>query len=95
MIEMAHTVKTADLPIRLAAKLFAALNMENVIYVRRDPFCEGSGQCALISSLDPEELIYPEGWYFAKGHFRNKHNTGNYFYDQMPIYCSGGNGECW
>lgn len=87
MNTMAHTVKPADFSIRLAAKILAALNPETVIYTRLDPFdaCHGANG-TLVSYVDPNELIYPEGWYFAKGEFRNKHNSTTGIYDSMPIH---------
>jgi len=95
MVEMTHTVKMVDFPARLAAKIFATLNHDkNVIFLNSDPFWE-TGQCAIISGYNPEELVYPEGWYFAKGNLRNKHNTESGIYGEVPIYRSGGMGELW
>lgn len=94
-MEMAKTVLTVDLDARIAAKIFAMLNRHCIIYLTNDPFSEGSNQCALISSQDPKDLYYPEGWYYAKGTFRNKGNTSTGTYEEVPIYRIGGLGECW
>lgn len=93
MIEMTRTVKMVNLPVRLAARIFASLNQESVVYQRFNPFGGDSGYGVIVSYVDPDELIYPEGWYFAKGHFRNKHNTDGGIYYEIPMYQSGG--ELW
>lgn len=86
-MEMANMVRSADFPIKLAARILATLNPEAVIYTRLDPFdsCHDVNG-TLISYADPNELTYPEGWYFAKGQFRNKHNTTSGLYESMPIH---------
>lgn len=96
-MEMERTIKTADLPGRIAAKLFATINKDSmVIFLNRDPFVEGThGGPVLICSTNPKELVYPEGWYFAKGHFRNKGNSTTGIYSEVPFYRSGGYGELW
>lgn len=93
-MEMAKTVLTVDLDARIAGQIFAELNREHVVFLKRDPFYE-SHQCALISNLDPRELYYPEGWYFAKGTFRNKGNSSTGTYEEVPVYRLGGMGELW
>ncbi|MBR3248798.1 hypothetical protein IKF89_02085 [Candidatus Saccharibacteria bacterium] len=90
-METTKTLKTADFSIRLAAKILAAINPGEVIYTKLDPF----GMCSdpngvLVSYVEPSELTYPEGWYFAKGTFRNKHNTTKGLYESMPIHKPGG-----
>ncbi len=90
MVKMANTVKPADLPVELAAKIFVALNRVDVVYMRMNPFGGDNGHGALYLCIDPSELIYPEGWYFAKGHFRNKHNTDSGLYYEIPMYQFGG-----
>ena len=82
------TVKTADLAASLAANLFAALNPMDVEYMRYHPFNQSSlPEIGLIvTDTNPDELYYPEGWYFSKGFFRNKHNTTSGLYEEIPVY---------
>lgn len=81
------TVKTADLAASLAANLFAALNPMEVEYMRYHPFNQMALPTAgvIITDANPEDLYYPEGWYFAKGNFRNKHNTTSGKYEEIPM----------
>ena len=74
---MAKTVRTADLTGYTAANLFVALNGGDVEFMSEHPFNFASLPMVgvLVTDKDPDELTYPEGWYFAKGTFRNKHNT--------------------
>ena len=89
-MEMPKMVRSADLPVQLAAKVFAALNPESVVYVRLDPFGSPNVSGTLVSYEDPNDLVYPEGWYFAKGEFRNKHNSSDGFYHTVPMHRPGG-----
>ena len=86
------TVKTADLAASLAGNLFAALNPMEVEFMRYHPFNQSQypGSGVIITDTNPEELYYPEGWYFAKGNFRNKHNTSSGKYDEIPMLRSDG-----
>ena len=86
------TVKTADLAASLAANLFAALNPMEVEFMRYHPFNQDAFPAAgvIITDADPESLYYPEGWYFAKGNFRNKYNTTSGIYEEIPMLKSDG-----
>ncbi|MBQ5812078.1 hypothetical protein IIW29_00680 [Candidatus Saccharibacteria bacterium] len=86
------TVKTADLAASLAANLFAALNPMEVEFMRFHPFNQAMYPATgiIITDTDPDTLYYPEGWYFAKGHFRNKHNTSSGVYEEVPMLKSDG-----
>ena len=93
-MEMPKTVKMADLSARVAARILVAYNHEVVTYVRINPFSLSDPGCgAIVSFVEPAELIYPEGWYFAKGHFRNKGNSTSGRYEEIPMYQPGG--EPW
>ena len=95
---MAKVVKMCDMPVQIAVKVFEALNYGkvkagmNLIYP-----CEIS----IITNTEPKDLVYPEGWYYAKGAFRNKHTstTGKYYevnmwtedgahWREKAIYCT-------
>lgn len=89
---MAKTARTADLNGRMAANLFVALNPMEVEYFHNHPFFQSSASEGgiIVTDVDPNDLTYPEGWYFAKGTFRNKHNTTTGMYDEIPIIKSDG-----
>lgn len=82
------TVKTADLAASLAANLFAALNPMEVEYMRYHPFNQPSRPTIgiIVTDVNPDELYYPEGWYYAKGYFRNKFNTSSGLYEEIPMH---------
>src|SRR5690625_4445985 len=63
----AKTVKMCDLPGELAAKVFIGLN-PNKIKLIQTPYMG----VVLATDCEPKNLIYPDGWYYAKGTFRNK-----------------------
>lgn len=86
------TVKTADLAASLAANLFAALNPMEVEFMRYHPFNQHSFPASgiIITDADPNTLYYPEGWYFVKGNFCNKHNTTSGVYEEIPMLKSDG-----
>ena len=72
-------IKSCDLTGPIAGKLFAMLNAAYVYTAK----C--GNEKVLVSKVHPDELIYPEGWYYAKGAFRNKHNSTTGLYDEIPI----------
>ena len=74
-------IRTADLSANLAAHLFESMNV-GVEFLFDSPF--GFGR-AIFTDTDPEELLYPEGWYYANGTFRNKHNSSTGLYEEIPI----------
>ena len=93
-MEMPKVVRMADISAREAAKILVAHNCGEVAYLPFNPFNLNGPECgAILSVVDPRELTYPEGWYFAKGNFRNKHNTVSGRYEEIPVYRP--NGEPW
>lgn len=82
------TVRTAELPMEVAAKLLQMLNPEDI---QVKP--ETSFGLELVSKKEPIDLLYPEGWYYAKGCFRNKHNTTNGIYEEAVMLKP--NGDPW
>ncbi|MBR2841162.1 hypothetical protein IKE80_00010 [Candidatus Saccharibacteria bacterium] len=86
-IRMPKTVKSVDTTGTAAAKFFAALNSDDVEYLSEHPFNYPSipSVGVLVTDVNPNELIYPEGWYFAKGTFRNKHNSSTGAYEEIQV----------
>ena len=70
-------IKMCDLPIEIAEKVFEAINY-GMVKVFEDEF----GDHMLITDCEPKDLIYPEGWYYAKGNFRNKHTSSTGLYQE-------------
>lgn len=80
-------VKMCDMGKDIATSVFVALNAGKV---RR----EGNYfHLVIVTDTEPKELYYPEGWYYAKGTFRNKHTSSTGIYDEVPMVMS--NGESW
>lgn len=76
----------ADINVKDAAKQFDEANEA----VRFSPDYYGPGSGAIITDTNPAELNFPDGWYYAKGNFRNKYNTSNPVYDEIPMIKSDG-----
>ena len=86
----ATIVKSADLPRDIALMVFEMLNVDRegkhhvkVIGPNDDGYCV---RHKIITDREPMDLVYPEGWYYAKGNFRNKHNTSKRSYSEIPMY---------
>ena len=91
---MASMIKSCDLPGGPAAKLFELLNPGEVeAKIASDDPCDYIQCYEIVTDIEPSALTYPEGWYYAKGNFRNKHNstTGRYY----EIHMVKSNGEPW
>ena len=84
---MAQSIKSCDYPGEIASRIFEMLNPD-VKYTRIK-----NGLKVIITDTDPNQLIYPEGWYYAKGTFRNKHQSTSGMYDE--IYMVTSKGESW
>ena len=78
----AKVVKMCDMPLYIAVKVFEALNSGKVKVEGAHMF-----DAVIITDTEPMDLVYPEGWYYAKGCFRNKHQstTGSYYEAQMMM----------
>ena len=86
---MAKTVKMCDMPIHIAAKVLELLNPGKVKYVNEAEI----ELPMLITDVEPNQLDYPEGWYYAKGTFRNKHTSTTGIYQSIDMVMS--NGQYW
>ena len=93
----AKVVKMCDMPVGIAASVFEMLNQGKVQLKKNDVFLS----TIIVTDVEPKDLIYPEGWYYAKGRFRNKHmsTTGMYsevimrksdgtFWGNLAMYCT-------
>ena len=86
----ATIVKSADLPRDIALTVFEMLNVDRegkhhvkVIRPGDDGYCT---RHRIVTDREPADLVYPDGWYYAKGNFRNKHNSSTGFYSEVPMY---------
>ncbi len=84
---MAKTIKTCDLSGNIAAFLFQKLNGDNV----KLKTYAGYNVLVIVTDIEPQNLVYPEGWYYAKGCFRNKGNTTSGVYEEVIMIDSKGN----
>ena len=78
-------MKSCDYPMEIAGRVFEMLNFEKVKFV----WTPGS-YMYISTDEEPKNLVYPEGWYYAKGMFRNKHNSTNGEYSEIPMVTSNG-----
>lgn len=82
-------VKMCDMDKSIAIRVFKMLNGNN-IKLEKTNSCIGE---IIITDIEPKKLIYPEGWYYAKGTFRNKHTSTTGWYAEVPMRNS--KGEFW
>ncbi|MGN1269988.1 MAG: hypothetical protein ACI4UU_03885 [Clostridia bacterium] len=82
----AKTVKMCDMHISVAAKVFEMLNPGKVKVTESEFFGK-----VIVTAIEPKELTYPEGWYYAKGNYRNKHQSTTGQYDEMMVVKPNGN----
>ena len=80
-------VRTADLSIEIATRIFEALNRGKITLV------SSSEQITIVTDTDPKYLTFPEGWYFASGMFTNRYNTSNNSYSEAKTVNLSG--ETW
>lgn len=83
---MATVVKMCDMPAKIAATVFEMLNDS----VRLE---QKQLTSVIITDIEPNKLTYPEGWYYAKGCFRNKSTSTTGLYEELIMLKS--NGDFW
>ena len=88
----AKTVKMADMSVQIASRVFQSLNSGKVS-VSKSPFCYSDEAIVIITDTEPRDLVYPEGWYYEKGMFRNKHQSTTGLYEEIPMLKS--NHDFW
>lgn len=86
---MATTVKMCDMSPAIVLEVFKMLNGNNVS-LKDDVSAYGA---IIVTDVEPKDLVYPEGWYYAKGSLRNKHTstTGSY----VEFIMQKSNGDFW
>jgi len=78
-----NSIKMCDVDVSVAAKALKELNKRKVLLVKERPFDDRI--TVILAKVHPKKLIYPEGWYYAKGMFRNKHNSSTGLYQEIPM----------
>lgn len=76
---MAKTIKSCDFNLGIAVKVFEMLNSGKV-----QKKILGMNT-VLVTDVEPKDLVYPEGWYYAKGSFRNKHTSTTGLYEEIKM----------
>lgn len=85
------SVKMCDMSKRIAASVFQKLNA-NKVTLKENPF-SCYDDLIIVTDVEPSDLVYPEGWYYAKGNFRNKHTSTTGAYEEVRMVDS--TGESW
>lgn len=81
------SVKMCDMPLSVAISALKGLNPGKVEL--RNDYLWGM----ILVTEEPKNLVYPEGWYYAKGNYRNKHTSTTGIYKEIPMYTKYG--EPW
>lgn len=85
----AKTVKMCDISLEMAAKIFRMCNYGKV-QIEQTRFNE----ILIVTDTNPEDLIYPEGWYCnGAGEFSNKETSTTGMHQSAPMKNS--KGERW
>ena len=84
--------KTCDLPKLEAARLFKQLNGERIT-INGFSAVGCTPEIVIKTDVEPRDLIYPDGWYYAKGTFRNKHTSTTGIYEEVSMLTRAG--ESW
>lgn len=78
------TIKSCDMPVTDAVWLFGRYNRGKVKVNTR------GFEMFIVTDTEPKDLVYPEGWYYAKGTFRNKHESTTGIYSEIDMLMSDG-----
>lgn len=89
---MAKIVKMCDMNQDIAIEVFSKLNPEK-IEIQKEYLLGLMKIVRIYTNVEPKDLIYPEGWYYAKGTFRNKHTSSTGVYHEVRMYKTSG--ESW
>lgn len=76
-------IKMCELPIEIAEKVFEAINGGKVRIVDNKFWGH-----VLVTNYKPEDLIYPEGWYYENGTFRNNVSCSSGIYQKTIMVSS-------
>ena len=85
-------VKMADMPVDVALEAFRRINVSNT-WKEKVKIKKNGYKFSIITNTEPKDLRYPEGWYYAKGCFRNKHTSTTGMYSEVRMENS--RGEPW
>lgn len=85
----AKMVKMCDMSKAIVIRVFKMLNGNNVQLKET----QGYFGTVIVTDIEPKNLIYPEGWYYAKGNLRNKHTSSTGIYEEIRMEKS--NGSSW
>ena len=69
-----------DMPVEISVRVFKSLNGDN-IQLKEHSFFRN----IIVTDIEPKDLIYPEGWYYAKGYFENKYTSSTGIYRKVPM----------
>lgn len=89
---MAKMVKMCDMNSDIAVLVLQMLNPGKVSVKMKAP--DIGGVATIATTVEPKDLVYPEGWYYAKGRFTNKHNSTTGVYYAVLMY-NAKTGEAW
>lgn len=78
--------KMCDVHKSIASDVFQKLNGDNVCL-------KNDLRLIIVTDIEPNQLIYPEGWYYSKGYFTNKHTSTTGLYGEVRMENS--NGVSW
>lgn len=81
-------VATCNLPASAAIVALACLNPSKVL---KSDFSQYPA--TVTTKEHPSRMLFPQGWYFAKGAVRNKHNSTTGLYDEVTALDE--NGSMW
>ena len=87
---MAKTIKMCDMPLEIAVTVFQMLNPDRV---KIKPITRLNSRLWILTDVEPKDLIFPEGWYYAKGAFRNKHMSTTGIYEEAQMLTT--KGDSW
>lgn len=88
----AKTIKMCDMSKEVAATVFQMLNSD-VVQLQKGFGFFRIPETVLVTDVEPKDLVYPEGWYYAKGCLRNKHTSTTGRYGEVRMQKS--NGDDW
>ena len=75
----AKTIKMCDMEVNIAANVLKMLNPGKITITAN------ARGIAIVTDTEPRILCYPEGWYYAKGVFTNKHKSSTGLYNAVPM----------
>ena len=87
MEKKARMRKTSNLDAITAALVLSIYNPDTILIM---PISAFTPEIGIFTDTEPMDLVYPEGWYYAKGTFRNKHTSSNGMYSEVMMFHKDG-----